>query len=75
MALSSKNFVFTAAIREFHVHRDVWSPEENKELIGLHEEKNALDMFAIKTCRMVDGATVVHLPREISRQTKYLADR
>ena len=75
MALSSKSFFFTAAIREFHVHRDVWSPEENKELIGLHEENNAFDMFTIKTCRMGDGTTVVHLPREISRPTKYLTNR
>ena len=75
MASSSKGFVFTAAIRGFHVYRDVWSPEENEELIGLHEERNAFDMFAIKTCRMGDRTTVGHLLREISRPTKHFFHR
>ena len=75
MASSSKSFAFTAAIRGFHIYRDVWSPEENKELIGLHEERNAFDMLAIKTCRMRDRPTVGHLRREIFRPAKYLIDR
>ena len=32
-------------------------------------------MFPIKTCRTEDSLTVGHLPREISRPTKYLLDR
>ena len=32
-------------------------------------------MLAIKTCRTEDGLSVGHLPREISRPTKYLLDR
>ena len=32
-------------------------------------------MFAIKACRTEDNKTVGHLPREISRPTKYLLDR
>ena len=32
-------------------------------------------MFAIKTCRLSDERTVGHLPREVSRPTKYLIDR
>ena len=32
-------------------------------------------MFAIKTCRLEGGEIVGHLPREISRPTKFLLDR
>ena len=68
-------FVPTAAIRGFYIYRHVWKPEEYEELIGLHEERNTLDMFALKTCRLGDRITVAHLPRKISRSTKYLIDR
>ena len=71
MTSSSKSFVFTAAIRGFYVYRDVWSPEENEGLIGLQEDRNAFDMFAIKACRMGDRTIVGHLPREIFQPKKY----
>ena len=32
-------------------------------------------MFALKTCRLGDRITVAHLPRKISRSTKYLIAR
>ena len=32
-------------------------------------------MFAIKTCRLEGGQIFGHLPREISRPTKFLLDR
>ena len=76
MASSSKSFVFTAAIRGFHVYRDAWSPEGNVELISLYEERNVFDIFVIKaTCRIEDRATVGHLPREITRPIKYFIVR
>ena len=75
MASSNKILVFSAAVRGFHIYRDVWTPYENEELICLHEEGNLFDMFAIKTCRIEDEITVGHLPREISRPTKYLIER
>lgn len=54
MAWSSKSFGFTPAICGFQVYQDVWSLKENEELMGLHEERNAFNMFAIKMCRMGD---------------------
>ena len=75
MASSNKIFVFSAAVRGFHVYRDIWNPQIDEELICLHEERNLFDMFSIKTCRTSDRAIVGHLPREISRPTKYLIDR
>ena len=38
-------------------------------------KENLFDMLAINTCRLDDGKVVGHLPREISRATKYLLDR
>ena len=47
------------------MYREVWSPQENEELVCLPEE-NLFHIFAIKTCRRVlDKQTVGHLPREI----------
>ena len=56
-------------------YRDVWKPLENEELECLFERHNLFDMFAIKTCRLEGGQIVGHLPREISRPTKFLLDR
>lgn len=74
MARANKSFVFSAAIRGFHVYRDVWRPSEKEKLTCLFEENNVFDMFAIKTLQ-ADGDGVGHLPREISRPTKFLLDR
>lgn len=65
---------FTAAVRGFHYYRRFWKPKENEKLDCMHEPGNVFDRFAIKT---VDerGETVGHLPKEISRVTKYFLDR
>ena len=39
-----------------------------------HGFENTFDVFAIKTCKS-NGQTVGHLPRKISRVTKFLLDR
>ena len=75
MADTNKTLVFSAAVRGFHVYRDVWKPLENEELECLFERHNLFDMFAINTCRLEGGQIVGHLPREISRPTKFLLDR
>lgn len=75
MADTNKVLVFSSAVRGFHVYRDVWNPYENEELECRFEKNNIFDMFAIKTCRIENNETVGHLPREISRPTKYLLDR
>ena len=70
-----KSFEFTAAVRGFHVYRDIWNPDLNESLGCCHEEGNVFDIFAIKSCRLTDGEIGGHLPREIARSTKYLLDR
>ena len=75
MASNSRSFEFTAAIRGYHVYQKFWQPELNETLICIHERGNEFDAFSVKTVRALDNATVRHLPREISRPTKYLLDR
>ena len=75
MSDTNKTLAFSSIVRGFHVYRDVWKPLENVELECLFERRNLFDMFAIKTCRLEDEQIVGHLPREISRPTKFLLDR
>ena len=65
---------FVAAIRGFHVYRQVWQPVQHEELTCTHEIGNHFDMFSIKTINN-QGVLSGHLPREISRHTKFLLDR
>ena len=70
-----KVFVFSAAVRGYHFYKDTGKPEENRQLIYSHETQSVFDVFAIKTSRMNESKIVGHLPREISRATKFLLDR
>ena len=63
-------FNFSAAVRGFHVYRDVWKPYESECLRCEYEPDN---LFDIKVC--LNDNIVGHLPREISRPTKFLLDR
>ena len=67
-------YSFTAAVRGFHYYRKFWKPIENERLSCFHEDGNPYDRFAIKTATS-NGATVGHLPKEISRVTKFFLDR
>ena len=73
----TRSFQFTAAVRGYHVYRTIWNPEINEKLICNFEPGNEFDMFAIQACILRDHVqvTVGHLPREISRPTKFLLDR
>ena len=74
MASNSRTLELTAAARGFHVFRKKWKPALNEQLHCLQEPGNDYDVFSIKTCKP-DKTTVGHLPREISRPTKFLLDR
>ena len=65
---------FESAIRGFHYYKRYWKPRLEEELFCSYEEENAFDAFAIK---ITDESGVIrgHLPREISRVTKFLLDR
>ena len=74
MTNHSKTFEFTSAVRGYHVFRQVWEPYLEEILSCYHKIGNDFDYFSIKTCTG-DEVTVGHLPREISRPTKFLIDR
>ena len=66
---------FTAAVRGYHYYRRFWKPELSQKLNCFFEEDNPFDLFAIKVCEIGKTAAVGHLPREISRATKFFIDR
>ena len=74
MTNNSRTSEFTAAVRGYHVFRNIWQPNLEDVLLCFHEIGNDFDFFSIKTCTS-DEVTVGHLPREISRPTKFLIDR
>ena len=69
------NFEFESAVRGYHYYRKYWSPKEHETLNCYHEPGNPIDIFAIKTCSHGSLQPVGHLPREISRLTKFILDR
>ena len=69
-----ESHTFTAAVRGYHYYRRFWRSKENENLICLYEAGNPFDRFAIKTVNE-SGEIVGHLPKEISRVTKYFLDR
>ena len=74
MANTEKTSELSSALTGHHHYRNTWFPEESEVLDCYHEFENSFDMFAIKTCKsysQIEG----HLPREMSRVTKFLLDR
>ena len=55
--------------------KKTWKPVLNELLDCFYEQGNDFDYLSIKTCKKDDNETVGHLPREISRSTKFLIDR
>lgn len=71
----NKTLEFTSAVRGYHYYKTFWRPEPNQILNCYHENDNAFDRYAIKVCETGKEIPVGHLPKEISRVTKYLLDR
>ena len=70
-----KIFEFSSAVRGFHYYRKFWNPQHDQLLECFHENQNPFDRFAIKVCEVGKENPVGHLPREISRITKFFMDR
>ena len=64
---------FPVAVRGYRYYGSIWFPEIEEQLDFSHYFGNVFDVFSIKTCKP-DGIVVDHLPREISRATKFLLD-
>ena len=68
-------FEFRCAVRGFHVYLKFWIPEKGQLLNCFHESGNVFDPFTIKVCQRNSEKPVGHLPREISRVTKFIIER
>ncbi len=78
MATSSEiSFTFACGLRGYHVYQTVWTPTLNESLPTIHESDNDKDCYAIAARKRLPGSallesTVGHLPKEISRITRFI---
>ena len=70
-----KGIEFTATVHGYHYYRRFWKPEPLQKLNCFFEEDNPFNLFAIKVCEIGKTTAVGHLPREISRATKFFIDQ
>ena len=71
----SITYSFKCGLRRFHVYKEVWSPIVGEQLKCCYERNNCYDRHAIAATKRLRGrladSTVGHLPREISRATRF----
>ena len=67
---------FLCGLRGYHVYREEWTPTLNELLCTIHERNNIFDHYAIAARKRLPGrlveSTVGHLPKEISRVTRFI---
>ena len=73
--MSNKNLVFNAAGRGFHVYKTNWKPKDGQLSEFTHEENNPYDIFSMKVWKPDSDEIAGQLPMEISRITKFIANR
>ena len=60
-------------MRGYHHYKTYCNPKPSEKIICSHERDNPFDVFAIRACNTKIN-TVGHLPRELSRVTKFLLE-
>ena len=78
MANSNEDFIkhsFWCGLRGFHVYNEIWKPIVGELLRCSHERNNIYDRYAIAANKRLRGyladSIIGHLPREISRATRF----
>ena len=78
MANSHEDFIkhsFLCGLRGFHVYKEIWKPVVGELLRCSHERNNIYDRYAIAANKRLRGSLadsiIGHLPREISRATRF----
>ena len=70
------NLAFPCGLRGLHVYKELWNPRLNEKLDTIHEENNPHDRYAVaairETVSRLTPVVVGHLPREISRFTRFI---
>ena len=68
-------YSFPCGVRGFHVYKEVWKPILRERLNLSHERKNLHYRYAIAAYKHLPGrladSIIGHLPREISRPTRF----
>ena len=73
MANSNQDFIkhsFLYGVRGFHVYKEIWKPIVGELLRCFHERNDIYDRYAIGANKRADSI-ICHLPREISRATRF----
>uniref|UniRef100_A0A1X7VMT9 Uncharacterized protein n=1 Tax=Amphimedon queenslandica TaxID=400682 RepID=A0A1X7VMT9_AMPQE len=69
-------FRFLCGLRGYHVYKRDWIPILNEVLKAEHEENNLYDRYAIADKKKLPGqaqeSIVGHLPKEVSRLTRFI---
>ena len=72
-------YSFPCGLRGFHVYKEIWKPKVSAVLTCIHERNNQHGRYAIAATKLLPGrlsnVTLGHLPREISRFTRFLISR
>ena len=67
---------FSCGLRGYHEYRAIWTPALHDTLPTVHETSNPYDRYAIAARKCLPGylveVTVGHLPKEISRVTRFI---
>lgn len=70
---------FPCGLRDFHVYKEIWKPKAGDVFSCVHERNNQHNRYAIAATKLLPGQlsniTLGHLPREISRFTRFLLSR
>ena len=79
LSTDGPSFSLSCAARGFHEYRKIWAPRINQQLIVKHQSGNLFDPYAIGLFTKIRGkieplSLVGHLPREISRFSKFLLE-
>ena len=65
------DFAFPCGLRGFHVYKELRNPRLNEKLDTIQVENNPHDRYAVAVSRLTP-VVVGHLPREISRFTRFI---
>lgn len=71
-------YEFYCGLRGFHVYSNIWKPKLNEKINITHERGNMYDSNAMAGKILLPGtlapSIVGHIPKEISRYTRYIVE-
>ena len=78
MDQTSLNFKFLCGLRGLYMYSDKWKPRIGERISIVHEKRNIHDINAMAGKKTLPGtlapSIIGHLPKEISRYTRYIIE-